>query len=442
MNYDTIWGLTITYQDLWVPWYGGPIHCSVWFGFVNGRKCFFIEPHSNENFFSRRAYYGCADDAMRFAFFTKAAMEFLLKSGKRPEIIHVHDWQTALAPVLLYEMYREMDRQRVCFTIHNFRHQGVIGGDALRATGLNRPEFFFRYEQMRDNANAGALNFMKGGIVYANFTTTVSPRHAWEARNTDQGCGMQPTLKTHQNKFGGVLNGVDCDEWNPEIDTHIPVHFTRIGIEGKYKNKDALRERLMLKKEYKPLIACIGRLDQQKGLHLIKHALFYAMRHGAQFVLLGVASNNAIAADFGNVKRQINDNPDSHVELGFNEDLAHLLYAGADMLFVPSMFEPCGLTQMIAMKYGTVPVVRGVGGMVDTVFDKDLSTLPPNERNGYVFSSADNKSVESTLDRAISCWYKYPKDWRVLMENGMKYDYSWNLPGQHYINIYEHIRCK
>lgn len=444
MRHDIIADFQPCYNDLLVPWYGGAIHCTVYSGSVNGCACFFIEPHSRENYFNRQTYYGCSDDVMRFAFFSKAALEYLLKSGKRPDIIHCHDWQTGICPVLLYEIYKwhGMGDVRACYTIHNFRYQGVVGGEVLKATGLNRPEYFFRYEQMRDNAKAGALNFMKGGIVYSNFVTTVSPHYAWEAGSGDQGCAMGATLHAHQAKFGGVLNGIDYEEWNPASDPFIPSHFAARTIEKKYQNKESLRERLWLRKEFMPLIAYVGRLDHQKGVHLIKHALHYSVRHGAQFVVLGVASDRGIGGDFWNLKRQINDNPDSHIELSFNDELAHLIYAGADMIFIPSMWEPCGLTQMIALRYGTVPIVRGVGGLADTVFDKDNSDKPAQERNGYVFMHPDARAVESTLQRAISCWYEYPQDFRSIMLNAMKCDYSWTQACRHYLNIYELVRVK
>ena len=196
MRYDHIWGLHIAFQDLWVPWWNGAIHCSIWFGFVHGRKCFFIEPHSNENFFKRNAFYGYPDDAMRFAFFSKAALEFILKSNKRPDIIHCHDWQTGLVPVLLFEMYQAigLGNQRACYTIHNFRYQGITGMDVLSATKLDRPAYYLHHDRLRDNVHLNALNFMKGGIVYSNFVTTVSPKHAWEACYTDQGHGLGDTL--------------------------------------------------------------------------------------------------------------------------------------------------------------------------------------------------------------------------------------------------------
>ncbi|MEO1445111.1 MAG: glycogen/starch synthase, partial [Cyanobacteria bacterium J06635_11] len=184
MRYDHVWGMHEAYRDLWVPWFGGVVHCSVQCGWVHGRLCFFIEPHSEDNYFNRGTFYGCGDDQMRFAFFSKAAMEFLLKSGKRPDVIHCHDWQTGLIPVMLYEMYAHhgMANQRVCYTIHNFKHQGVWGQEVLKAVGLNRAEYYFTPDKLQDPGNPMAINFMKSGIVYANYINTVSPHHAWEAR--------------------------------------------------------------------------------------------------------------------------------------------------------------------------------------------------------------------------------------------------------------------
>ncbi len=444
MRYDHIWGLQKVYDDLWVPWFNYRIHCSVWFGFVHGLKCFFIEPHSNDQFFNRGAYYGFPDEHMRFAFFSKAALEFMLKSGKRPDIIHTHDWQTALTPVMLYETYARagMGNCRVCHTIHNFKHQGVAGENVLWFTGLDRPEYYYSRERMGDDFNPTAINFTKGALLYSNYITTVSPHHAWEVRHTDWGYGLSHALYTHQEKFCGILNGLDYDMWNPEADPYISHSYHALSMEGKYQNQETLRHRLLLRQDHKPLIAYVGRLDMQKGVHLIRHALFHALHKGAQFVLLGSSPEPGINAEFWQLKHEFNNNQDCHLELGYDEELAHQIYAGADMLVVPSLFEPCGLTQMIALRYGTVPIVRSVGGLADTVFDRDYSELPENERNGYVFHQADYHALESAMDRAIGLWFDYPEEFQDLVQNGMAYDYSWNRPGEHYLNIYENIRYK
>lgn len=444
LRYDHIYELHEVYQDLWVPWYDGAIHCTVFFGFVHGRKCFFIEPHSPDNFFNRGSVYGFPDDILRFAFFSRAAMEFLWKSGKQPDIIHCHDWQSALVPVLLYEIYQQlgMTHPRVCLTIHNYKHQGVTGMEMLRATGLHDPDRYFDYDRLRDNNNQHALNLLKGGIVYSNFVTTVSPRYAVETKEQGQGFGLEPTLHTHQVKYGGVLNGIDYDVWNPEVDALIPVRYGVDNIDAKYDNKRALRHRLMLADNDKPIVAFIGRLDPQKGLELVRHGIFQSLERGAQFVLLGSSPDQAINADFWHLKGMLNDSPDCHLEIGYDEELAHLIYAGADMMLVPSQFEPCGLTQLISLRYGTIPVVRSVGGLADTVFDKDHSHRPLHERNGYLFESYDDQGLESALGRAIDCYYQYPEHFRELIRNAMRTDYSWNVPGQDYMNIYDFIRNK
>jgi starch synthase len=444
MQYDQIWGLTVSCRDLWVPWFNGHVHCTVYFGFVHGRKCFFIEPHSGDNFFGRGTFYGFNDEDLRFSFFSKAALEFLFKSGKRPDVIHTHDWQAGLLPVLLFELYKHhgMESQRVCHTIHNFRHQGIVGERVLWMTGLGRPEYYYNQARLQDDFNKAALNVTKGAIVYSNFVTTVSPHHAWEARHTSQGHGLARILDVHQSKFGGVLNGLDYETWNPASDGSIARRYSRETIDDKYENKSALRQRLLLGDGYKPILAYVGRLDAQKGVHLIRHALYYAISHGAQFVLLGTSPENGINAHFWDIKRHVNDHPDCHIELGFDENLARLIYAGADMIAVPSIYEPCGLTQLIGLRYGTVPIVRAVGGLADTVFDHDHAEKPANERNGYVFDHADYQGLESALVRAFGLWNHYPEEFRKLIDHGMRQDYSWNCPGKYYLDIYEYIRHK
>ncbi len=442
LRYDHIFELHRVFDDLWVPWYEGAVHCTVYFGFVHDRKCFFIEPHSPDNFFNRGSIYGFNDDVLRYAFFSRAAIEFLWQAGKHPDIIHCHDWQTALVPVYLYEFYQRlgMTHPRACLTIHNFKHQGVTGPELLRATGLHQPERFMHPDRLGDNHHPNALNLLKGGIVYANFITTVSPRHAFEAKDDGQGFGLESTLHTHHVKYGGVVNGIDYDVWNPEVDQQIPVRYGIDTLDGKYDNKRALRQRLMLADNEKPIVAFIGRLDPQKGLELVRHAIFYTLQHGGQFVLLGSSPDHAINNDFWGLKHMLNDSPDCHLEIGFDDDLAHLIYAGADIMLVPSRFEPCGLTQLIALRYGTIPVVRTVGGLADTVFDKDHSDRPLHERNGYRFNNYDAPGLESALGRALACYFDYPEHFRELIKNAMRFDFSWNHPGEDYLNIYDFIR--
>ena len=444
LRYADIWGLAPSYHDLQVPWYGGAVGCTVWFGYAHGRKCFFIEPHSAADLFGRERLYGYEDDAERFAFFSKAALEFMLRAGKRPDIIHCHDWQTGFVPVLLYEQYSQlMPDQRVCYTIHNFHHQGTSGEQVLRATGLDRPDYFLDADRLGDDFRYRGLNPLKGGILYSNFVTTVSPNYADEALYDDASSGLGRTLKDYQDKFRGVLNGVDYEAWSPETDPFLPARYSIDSIERKREVKKALRERFWLRDSDGPIVAFVGRLDEQKGMHLVHHALFYTLRHRGQFILIGDAHHHdGITSHFWHLKNYLNENPDCHLEIGYREDLAHLVYAGADLLVVPSMFEPCGLVPLIGMRYGTVPVVRATGGMVDTVFDYDNSGRPAPERNGYVFHHTDNWAIESALRRALRLWFTSPDKFGELVANCMRADYSWAWPGQEYLDIYEYIRHK
>jgi len=441
MRYDRIVGLEQCWTDLWVPYHDGGIHCEVYRGQVEHLACCFIRPHSHENFFNRRTYYGQQDDVARFAFFSRAVLEFMYKSGRRPNIIHCHDWQTGLVPVMLYEIYQSlgMTNSRVCYTLHNVHHQGLTGPQVLRQAGLG--QHLMVPEKLRDSRYAGAVNLMKGGIVYSNFVTTVSPRYAEEIRYTNLGHGLQATLDVHASKFGGVLNGIEYGVWNPEVDSHIAHPYSIEDFAGKFANKAALRNRLLLQDRFKPIVAVVSRLDQQKGVQLISHAIFFALANRAQFVLLGSGLERAINNHFQALKGRLNDNPDCHLEIGYDEDLSHLIYAGADMFVIPSSFEPCGLTQIIAMKYGTVPVVRATGGLADTVFDVNYGHKPYEERTGFTFNDFNEQALESALGRAIGLWYRYPRYFHQLRHNGMRQDYSWNHPGGRYLDIYNHIRA-
>jgi len=333
-----------------------------------------------------------------------------------------------------------MHHPRACLTIHNFKHQGVTGQEILRATGLNRPEYFMHYERMGDNHHPGAVNLLKGGIVYSNFVTTVSPRYAWEIQHTDQGKGLQDLLLKHRDKFGGVLNGIDYSVWSPELDDHIPTRFGPEALPRKARNKSALREQLGLAEAFKPIVSVVSRLDRQKGVDLILHGVRYALANDCQVVLLGSAPDPAVDAEFQRLKAETEASPDCHLELAYDEELSHLIYAGSDMILIPSVYEPCGLTQMIAMKYGVVPIVRRVGGLADTVFDANYSDKPFDVRNGYVFDELTESDLESAMGRAIGLWFRHPEYFRQLRVNGMRADNSWARPARQYLDIYDHLK--
>ncbi|MBP9604651.1 MAG: glycogen synthase [Chromatiaceae bacterium] len=443
LRLEAIVGLEKAYPDLWVPFYDQGVACDLYQGQVDGIDCWFIDPHSPQDFFNRGVIHGEPDDPDRFAYYARALMEFLHQSGRHPDVIHCNDWHTGLIPVLLYETYQALglNRTRVCYTLHNLGHQGWVGEYILHQLGLDARRLM-TLDRLRDPGNPHTVNPMKGGIVYANYVTTVSPRYAWEIQSTEQGMGLQETLRRHGHKFSGILNGIDYDSWNPLTDRHLPHAYGPESLPDKARNKQALRQRLGLAEAAKPLIAVVSRLDAQKGVELIRHAILHGLERGAQTVLLGSAQDPILDAYFRVLQGEMAANPDCYLELGYDEELAHLIYAAADIMVIPSVYEPCGLTQMIAMRYGVVPVVRRVGGLADTVFDANYSDKPFAERNGYVFDDLTTEALESALDRALGLWFDYPEYFRQLRLNGMAMDNSWARPARQYLDIFEEIRVQ
>lgn len=443
LRHDLIAGRHRVYRDLPVPYYDQWILCHVDAGEVDGISCFFIEPDSPQGFFRRGRIYGEADDAERFAFFCRAVLEFMLKSGRCPDVLHCHDWQTALVPVLLFERYQELGLTdvRVCYSLHNVGYQGVVGEAILRQVGLDAGRLMTP-DRLLNPANPLAVNLMKGGIIFSNFVNTVSPRYAWEIQNTEQGMGLQGVLHAHDGKFGGVLNGIDGGVWNPATDRHIPALFSADRLDAKAVNSRVLRERLGLVEAAKPIVVVVSRLDYQKGVHLVQFGLAHALARGCQVALLGAALDPRVAEQFRRLQEETANHPDCRLVLAYDEELSHLMYAGADMILIPSVYEPCGLTQMIAMTYGAVPIARRVGGLADTVYDANFSDRPFEERNGYLFDDLTESALASAMDRAIDLWHNHPDYFRQLQINGMCVDRSWRRPAQQYLDIYAHIRVQ
>jgi starch synthase len=441
MRYDLIEGLERVWDELWVPHYEERHAEEVYRGTVGGVHCTFF-PCGDR--FHRDAIYGYDDDTYRFVHFNRAVMEFLAQADEQPDILHAHDWQTGLVPVLLYEVFREgFEETRAVFTLHNLNHQGQCwyGDDLLASVELDCGALF-TFDRLRDNLQHDSINLLKGGIIFSNFVTTVSPTYCKEIQGPAGGKGLEATLAAHHHKLGGVLNGIDYDYWNPATDEQIALTYDVEHFERKFANKDALRKRLGLPDEYRPVLACISRLVPQKGLDLIKHGLHCALARGGQFILLGSSPDPAINDDFWALHNQFLDNPNVYIEIGHNEELAHLIYAGADAFLVPSLFEPCGLTQLIALRYGTVPLVRRTGGLADTVFDVDESGRGFAAANGFVFNDPDPPGVESAVQRAFECWFYEGSDFLNLARNGMRCDYSWRRSGEDYLNIYQYVHAK
>lgn len=441
MRYDQIEDLHCVYEELWVPHFGQWRAEKVFCGTVDGVNTYFI---TGGNYTERASIYGFDDDLYRFTYFSRAALEFLFKTGKRPHILHCHDWAVGLVPVLYYEIYAGLgwNESRVVFTIHNNECQGLCwyGDKLLGMVGLDCGPLF-NQAKLQDNNRHNCINMMKGALVYSNFITTVSPTFAGEMKTREGGRGLDKQLNEFSGKFGGVINGIDYEVWNPATDRKIARNFTAATFEDKYENKRALREWLHLEDAWRPIVAVVTRLTQQKGLHLIKHAVRTTLAMNGQFVLLGESPDQAVNGEFWALKNELSGNPHVHLWIGYHEDLSHLIYAGSDMFLIPSMFEPCGLTQMISLRYGTVPVVRKTGGLADTVFDADNSGKGMDGANGYVFEGTNPGDLENALGRATRCWFDNPDKFRKLALNGMGYDYSWKRPGKDYENIYNYIKA-
>jgi starch synthase len=443
LRYDEIRGLHEEYSELWCPLGREWRREKVFQGTVEGGlKVDFI---TGGDYTERKSIYGHQDDLERFAYFSRQALEFMFKSNRRPDIIHCHDWATGLVPVMFWEIYQKLgwDNSRFVYTIHNNECQGLCGY-ADRLLGLvgldskaNR-----RPDRLQDDQHRDCINMMKGGIVFSNFVTAVSPSYAGELRSAAGGRGLQYTVTRHSAKLGGILNGIDYDAWNPETDSKLAIRYSAgADFSGKYGNKKALRDWLGLREAWRPIVSAVTRLTHQKGLDLIKHAIFTTLKLEGQFVLLGSAPDPKVGNDFLRIQNELRDNQDVKFYLGYHEDLSHLVYAGSDLFIVPSLYEPCGLTQMIALRYGTVPVVRETGGLNDSVFDIDTSNRGLEGANGFTFRDPTPVSFDYGLTRAMRLWYDKPNIFNRLIRNGMRCDYSWREPGGHYENVYNYIRA-
>lgn len=418
---------------------------------LEGYTCRLITPTPDDPFFSRGRIYGESDDGERFAFFACAALEYLrlMASTRRPDVLHCHDWQTGLLPALLKgaatpstpgSIDLPLPAIPVCYTLHNIGYQGRFGPDLLDKIGCG-PVSALARRWLADHTDPDRINLMKAGIAAADAVNTVSPRYAWEVLYTEQGMGLQTWLQRYAFKFAGILNGIDTAVWDPERDPVLPARFGLQTLERKSDNRRALCDRLGLAYDpRRPLIAVISRLDRQKGVELIVHGISYGLESGAQVALLGSALEPEIAARFESLRTQYADSPDARLVLGYDESLAHLIYAASDLILIPSLYEPCGLTQLIAMRYGTVPIARRVGGLADTIEDANDSIAPLERRTGFLFDEPTPEALADAMERAIWLGREYPAEFNRLRRNGMRMDWSWRQPARHYLELYRYAQ--
>jgi starch synthase len=386
----------------------------------------------NEYYFKRHQLYGQYDDGERFSYFCRAVLDALPVIPFRPDIIHCHDWHTGMIPFLLREEYRQDSFYapiRTVFTIHNLQFQGIFPREILGDL-LNLSDRYFTIEHLEFYGN---VSFMKGALVSADVITTVSPTYKEEIQTEYYGERLDGLLRARQRDFIGILNGIDEEIYNPKTDPFIAMKYDAQTIAKKRCNKRALQQYFGLPaKEDVPVIAMVTRLTAQKGLDLVKCVFHEIMAENVQFILLGTGDwhfeqffSQMAAAYPDKVK----------VYIGFNEPLAHQIYAGADLFLMPSLFEPCGLSQMIALRYGTIPIVRETGGLNDTVQSYNEVT---GEGNGFSFTNFNAHDMLYTIRRALSFYHDKPI-WEKLMREAMSRDYSWAQSAAKYNEVYEDL---
>jgi starch synthase len=374
------------------------------------------------------------DNARRFGFLVRAALEFAGRAGRGPSVVHAHDWQAGLAPVYLKTLYAShpvLGGTPSVFTIHNLAYQGLFEPDWLPR--LDLPWSLFATESLEYWRR---ISFLKGGITYAAHVTTVSRTYAREIQTPELGFGFDGIIRQRAGDLTGILNGIDTSEWDPARDRHLPATYSAEDLSGKAVCKRAVLERYGLPADdaamARPLIGMISRMVDQKGLDLIAAIRDRLPSLGAAFVVLGTGDQRY--QDMWKVLAA--EHPDRiGAVVGFDEGLAHLIEAGADMFLMPSRFEPCGLNQMYSLRYGTVPIVRAVGGLADTVTD-----AAPRGRaaTGFVFADYTGAALLDTLERALAA-YAQPRRWRALQRTGMSRDHSWDRSAGEYVKVYDRV---
>ena len=416
-------GLHFREGGMIVPMGGGGIPAGIFEGVLPGSDVpiYFV---AQNQLINRQNVYGYNDDAYRFAFFSRAAFEVTNVLGWKPDVLHAHDWHTAPAVTWLATAGQVDARYRgipSVFTIHNLAHQGLASWNVMDYLGV--------ITHSLAEEPYGAVNFMARGIYHATLINTVSPTYGREIMTGEGGAGLDNLLRFRNNDVYGILNGMDYDVWNPQTDKNLARHFDAETLDARIENKRLLQQRLGLpQRDDVPLIGMVTRLDAQKGLQIMGHVLHLLMNNAAgeaQFVLVGTG-----AAIYEDMFRQLGGYHRNKMRavLAYAADLAPLVYGGSDMFLMPSLFEPCGLGQMIAMRYGSVPVVRATGGLADTVRDGVT---------GFVFNDFSVEAFWNTLRGAIYIYNVDQESWRAIQVNGMTSDFSWRNSALGYQQLYE-----
>lgn len=398
---------------------------------IDGVTYLFID---NERYFKRDYPYGFFDDGERFAFFSKAVTESLqhLPEGFQCDVLHCNDWHTALAPVFLREFYQGLplyERVKTVFSIHNIAFQGQYA-DTILNDILGMAHIPNAARQLR--CDERSINYMQGALDYSDAITTVSPSYAWEIQTPEYGEGLDGILRRRSNVLSGILNGIDTDAWNPATDPMIHADYSAADMSGKKACKAALQEELGLEvRDDRPLMVMVTRLTRQKGMDLVTYALDRILSGGVQVAVLGTGDYEEPMRYFANKYPGT-----CAARITFDNALSHRMYAGADMFLMPSLFEPCGLSQMIAMRYGTLPVVRETGGLRDTVAPYNQFT---GEGTGFTFANFNGDEMGDAVFRGARLYWDDHAAWDHLVQNAMAADFSWVRSADEYMNLYHNL---
>ncbi len=398
---------------------------------ANNLTVYFIdyeEYFGRSNLYTDDRGFAYPDNAQRFIFFSRATLELARRLDFSPDIIHANDWHTAPLPIWLNSSLRNdpfFKNSRSIFTIHNLQHQGIFDASTFEYLELS-PKHFNPFELEA----LGALNLMKGAIYHADKISTVSPSYAKEIQTPQFGFGLQEHIKAHSYKLRGILNGVDYEEWNPATDSYLIANYDIGYMEGKAKCKRDLQARMLLNiREDLPLIGFVGRFASQKGIELIASVMYRLVKLPAQWVFLGSGEKWAeeffrdIARDFESVGSFI----------GYSEEFAHKIEAGSDLFLMPSLFEPCGLNQIYSLRYGTLPIVRAVGGLDDTVENFDPSNY---SGDGFKFWDATSEALYNTIKWAIDTWHNDKEAIYLMQKEAMSQRFSWEKSAKEYEALY------
>lgn len=426
--------LVISDLPVGYPW--DPITCDIYESECNGVTMYFID---RGEYFDRRYYYNTHkgdyfDNAERFIFFCRAAIALIERLGQPPAIVHAHDWQTALLPAYIYFLRRHSPFWRstgTLFTIHNLAFQGRFSSRLFDTCGLP-PEAW----SMNGVEYYGDFNMLKGGIAYADAVTTVSPSYAKEILSEEYGCGLDGMLRHCQSNLYGILNGADYQVWNPAEDPYLPSRYDTQDISGKARCKKNLITELGLDPALseRPILGFVGRMRGQKGIDLLNAIIPELMQLDVGIVVLGE----------GNPKHEayILDMMETYhgrlaAVIGYTEDLAHRVQAASDIFLMPSRYEPCGLTQMYALRYGTPPVATAAGGLRDTIIP-----WPAHDATGFIFARSDAGEFFNAIKQAVSLWTQAPEIWRGIMLRAMSQAFTWDKSCREYEEVYRKVRLR